>query len=113
MKFLIIIAHDDTFIPTDDLTKRIISWNKIMKKNGHLIDSNPLVPAEEGVTIRIRNNQIEKSKGPFSNCNEQLAAYVLVDCNSLDDAVEIAEKHPMASAATIEVRRVWEELSSI
>lgn len=113
MKYLIIIAHDETFKPTDDLTKRIISWNEAMKKNGLLIDSNPLVPAEEGITIRIRNNNIEKRKGPFSDGNEQIAAYVLIDCASLDEAITIAEKHPMASAATVEVRRVWEELSSI
>ena len=113
MKFFIIIAHDDTFIPTNDLTSKIVSWNKTVKKTGFLIDSNPLVPAEEGITIRIRNNKNEKRNGPFSDCNEQIAAYVLVDCISLDEAVAIAEKHPMASAATVEVRRVWEELSLI
>lgn len=112
MNYLLIIAHDDTFLPSYDLTQQIISWNHEMKEKGFLVDSNPLVPAEEGITVRVRNEQIERRDGPFSNSNEQMAAYVLVDCNSLDEAVDIAAKHPMASAATVEVRRVWEELSS-
>jgi hypothetical protein len=84
-----------------------------MNENGFLVDSNPLVPADEGVTIRIRNNHTERTKGSFSNSKEKIAAYVLIECNSLDQAIEIAEKHPMAKAATVEVRRVWEELSSL
>lgn len=112
MKFLLIIAHDDLFLPTKDLTKKIIEWNHEMTKKGFLIDSNPLVPENEGITIRIRDNQIKKTKGSFSNSNEKIAAYALVECSSLNKAVEIAVKHPMSKAATVEVRRIWDELIS-
>jgi hypothetical protein len=113
MKFLLIIAHDDSFSPTKYLTKKIITWNTEMRQKGFLIDSNPLVPADEGITIRIRDNNIKKKKGSFSASKEKIAAYILVDCSSQDEAIELAEKHPMAKAATIEIRRVWEELSSL
>jgi hypothetical protein len=112
MKFLLIIAHDDLFSPSMDLTKKIIAWNQEMIKKGLLIDSNPLVPESEGITIRIRKNKIKKTKGSFSDSNDKIAAYALVRCSSLNKAVEIAVKHPMAKAATIEVRRIWEELIS-
>jgi hypothetical protein len=113
MKFLLIIAHDDSFSPTKDLTKKVIAWNTEMSQRGFLIDSNPLVPSDEAVTIRIRNNKLKKTYGSFSRSHEKIAAYVLVDCSSQNEAIELAEKHPMAKAATIEVRRVWEELSSL
>ncbi|HRG48096.1 MAG TPA: YciI family protein [Leptospiraceae bacterium] len=113
MKFLLIIAHDNLFSPTSKLTGEIIKWNKEMSKKSFLLDSNPLVPAENAVTIRIRGKKIEKTKGPFSNSKEQIAAYVLIDCPSQREAIKIAKAHPMAKVATVEVRRVWEELSSM
>jgi hypothetical protein len=113
MQFLLIIAHDNLFSPTKDLTKDIIAWNAEMKKLGILKYSNPLVPFTDSVTIRIREKKTIKTNGSFSNSKEKIAAYALIECNSMDDAVEFAEKHPIAKLATIEIRPVWENLSSI
>ena len=41
-----------------------------------------------------------------------MAAYELVECASLDAAVDLAATHPMAKDGTIEVRPVWEELAA-
>lgn len=110
MKFLFIIAHDDNFRPNDELTQKIVSWNRQMKEKGYLIDSNPLVPADEGITIRIRNRYVEKEQGPFSDSREQMCAYALLECDSIEQAEDLAEEHPMASAATLEIRKIWEDL---
>jgi hypothetical protein len=39
-----------------------------------------------------------------------MAAYGLIACANAQEAVDIAASHPMARAATIEVRPVWSDL---
>jgi len=46
--------------------------------------------------------------GPFAETKEQIAGFYLVDCNDLDEAIEIASKIPSVRWGTIEVRPVWE-----
>lgn len=40
-----------------------------------------------------------------------MAAYGLIECASLEQAIDVASRHPMARAATIEVRPVWADLA--
>ena len=58
----------------------------------------------------MRGKEAKVSSGPFSKSREQMCAYELVECDSFEAALESAKAHPMAAAATIEVRPVWETL---
>ncbi|KQV88957.1 YciI family protein [Pelomonas sp. Root1237] len=111
MNYLLIIAHDDGFAPTERLVAEIMDWIKSMEARGIRVQGNPLRPASEAVTVRVRDGRISPSAGPFSRSREQMCAYELIQCASLDIAVEVAAKHPMAAVATIEVRPVWSQLS--
>ena len=68
-------------------------------------------PAATATTVRIRDGRQQVVAGPFSRSNEQMCAYELVECASMDAAVRLALTHPMAKAATIEVRPIWPELA--
>jgi hypothetical protein len=45
--------------------------------------------------------------GPFAETKEAVGAFDLLECDSLEEAVDIAAAHPMAQAGTIEVRPLW------
>ena len=66
----------------------------------------------EAVTVRVRDGKLRRSPGPFSDAEEQMCAYELVECADLETAVELAARHPMAAAATIEVRPIWTALAA-
>ncbi len=111
MKFMLIIAHGDEFTPTQELVGAIHEW---ISENAHVgvrIHGNPLQPAATATTVRIRDGRQQVVAGPFSRSNEQMCAYELVECASMDAAVRLALTHPMAKAATIEVRPIWPELA--
>jgi hypothetical protein len=110
MEYLMIICHDEKFYPTEPLVADIIKWNNEMTARGIVKDGNPLRPPNDGVTIRIREGKRKVTKGPFSASREQMAAYELIECAGFDEAIEVASTHPMAKAATIEVRPVWSDL---
>lgn len=111
MQFLMIISHDDKFSPTETLINRIQRWAVDTEKKGIRKYGNPLQPASAAVTVRVRKGKTKTSQGPFSTSVEQMCAYELIECDSVQEAVAVAEQHPMAEVATIEVRPVWAELA--
>jgi len=110
MQFLLIICHDNDFRPTEELFSDIKSWIEEMSHRGIRVYGNPLRPADDAVTVRVRNGKLTRMNTPFANSSEKMCAYELIECGSIEEAVEVASKHPMAKAATIEVRPVWDEL---
>ena len=111
MQYLLIICHDDSFSPSKPLVTKIGAWIRKMERRGIRVYGNPLRPATEGTTVRIRGGKATCRKGPFSRSSEKMCAYELVECASPGEAFEVALLHPMAKAATIEVRPVWAELA--
>jgi hypothetical protein len=47
------------------------------------------------------------SDGPFAETKEAVGGFDILECDSLDEAVEIAAGHPLAQIGTIEVRPFW------
>ena len=71
------------------------------------LDGDRLRPPAEATTVRVRNGRTVLSDGPFAETKEQIAGYDVLDCADLDEAIEIASKHPMAAWSGLEVRPLW------
>ena len=110
-QFLLIVSHDDAFRPTQKLLRDIAAWIEAMDARGVRVYGNPLRPPSDAATVRVRNGKARVTKGPFAKSPEAMCAYELILCAAMDEAVEIALRHPMAKAAAIEVRPVWNELA--
>ncbi len=111
MLFLLIICHDDTFAPSETLIREIRAWDRETQRRGLRKDGRPLRPPSDAVTVRVRGGSVEAADGPFSDAPDKMAAYELIECASLEEAVDLAASHPMAAAGTIEVRPVWDQLA--
>lgn len=111
MQYLLIISHDDFFTPTETLFQGISAWIKEMEHRGVRVYGNPLRPAGEATTVRVRKDKVVLKKGPFANSKEKMCAYELIECSSDQEAIEVASLHPMAKVATIEIRPIWNELA--
>ena len=111
MLYLLIICHDDSFAPSEELVAAIQEWALEMDRRGVRLDGRPLRPPADAVTVRVRGGEATVSKGPFAAGAEQMAAYELLDCADLEEAIRLTSTHPMAAAGTIEIRPVWEELT--
>ncbi|MGH2410355.1 MAG: YciI family protein [Chloroflexota bacterium] len=57
-------------------------------------------------TVQVRGGKTLTTDGPFAETKEQLTGFYLVECDNLDEAVEIASHIPDAVRGTIEVRPV-------
>ncbi len=59
--------------------------------------------------VRVRGGELLVSDGPFAETKEQMGGFDIIECASLDEAVEIAARHPAAASGTIEIRPLWQE----
>jgi hypothetical protein len=118
MKYLLIHCVTEPVPgPEEDpgIASSLAEWIKEMTGRGVLIDGDRLRPATEATTVRIRDDEVLLADGPFAETKEQVAGYDVIDCANLDEAIEVASKHPTARLGTIEVRPVltgWQHLLS-
>jgi hypothetical protein len=83
-------------------------WTEEMHRRGVLRDSRGLRPASDATTLRVREDQVLLSDGPFAETKDQIGGYTLIECADLDEAIDVAAQHPWARFGQIEVRPIWE-----
>ena len=66
-----------------------------------------LAPPRRARTVRRRNGRMTVTDGPFAETKEAVGGFDLIEADSLEEAVEIASRHPVAESGTIEVRPLW------
>jgi hypothetical protein len=82
-------------------------WTEEMERRGVLEGGAGLRPPSDATTVRVRDDMVLLSDGPFAETKEQMGGFCLIDCADLDEAIEVASKHPAAGYGTIEIRPLW------
>jgi hypothetical protein len=74
--------------------------------SGELIVTEALADASLTRRVTVRDGQTVTSDGPFAEAKELLAGFFLVECDSMERAVEVAARMPEAELGLVEVRPV-------
>ena len=85
------------------------AWGEEMDGRGVRQLGSRLRPVSDATTVQVRGGEVLLSDGPFAETKEQIGGFDLIECKDLDEAIEVASKHPGAKFGTIEVRPLWEE----
>jgi hypothetical protein len=73
---------------------------------GVLVAGDELGSTQDATTVRVRDEQVAVTDGPYAEAKEALGGYFLLDCNSIDEAVDWAARIPAAEHGAVEVRAV-------
>lgn len=84
-----------------------------IRKSGHLIDCNRLLPPAAATTIRVRKGQVSMTDGPFVETKEQLGGYFLIEARDLNEAIQVAARIPGAWIGCVEVRPIAEDAQTM
>ena len=76
-------------------------------KAGVAIGGAELGSTRDATTVRIRNDETLVTDGPYAEVKEALGGYYLLECPSLEDALDWAAKIPGAEHGAIEVRALY------
>jgi hypothetical protein len=107
MKYMMFVATDpepDLGTESDD---DIEAWLTEVTRSGKRVTGDRLRPVEDATTVRVRSGELLITDGPFTEAREWIAGFDILDCEDLDEAIEIASKHPMARFGRIELRPFW------
>ena len=85
------------------------AWIAEMDRRGIRLDGHVLADVSDATTVSVRAGEVLIADGPFAETKEQIAGYDVIDCADLDEAIEVAAKHPIARFGKIEVRPFWVE----
>jgi hypothetical protein len=114
MKFLMLVCWDAERMdaqaepdPTDAADKESFPWLDGLQARGIWVTGDQLAPPRRARSVRVRNGKVTVTDGPFAETKEVVGGFDILDCGSLEEAVEIAAAHPVAQTGTIEVRPFW------
>jgi hypothetical protein len=111
MKYMLMICGDESMQLTEDqeaaVQRGTDAWVAEMDGRGIRQQGNRLSNVSDATTVRVRDGEVLVSDGPFAETKEQIGGFDLIECKDLDEAIEVASKHPMATFGTIEVRPFW------
>ena len=114
MRYLLTICTDesaDTSMSPDEGQARLaeyVAFGEEMTRRGVLPGGERLRPTTDATTVQVRDGKVLTADGPFAETKEQVGGFYLVDCQNLDEAIEVAAKIPGARDGSIEVRPIWE-----
>jgi hypothetical protein len=79
-----------------------------LTESGELVSTEGLADPSETKTIRVREGGPAVTDGPFAEAKEHMGGYLIVDCESVDRATEIATRWPNSRFGAMEVRPIMD-----
>lgn len=111
MKYLLLICAEGAFDPAnhtpEDLDAR--PWVEEMTRRGVRLTGNRVRTASDATTVRVRGEETLVTDGPFAETKDQMGGFDIIECADLDEAIEVAAKHPMARLGMVEIRPFWSD----
>ncbi|ALE05718.1 hypothetical protein AL755_09965 [Arthrobacter sp. ERGS1:01] len=107
MNYMLFICADPEapeYVAAED---NIEEWVAEMAARGVRVGGDRLRPVEDATTVKVRKGEVIVSDGPFAETKEWIAGFDLIVCDDLDEAIEVASKHPMARFGKVEIRPFW------
>jgi hypothetical protein len=112
MKYLCLIYDDESkrgTIPKDQMDTMMseyYAFTESIKKSGQYIGGEALQPTQNATTIRVRQNKVSTTDGPFAETKEQLGGFYLINAKDLNEAIQVATRIPSARTGSVEVRPI-------
>ena len=107
MQFMMFVCSDSEPDPKAEAKGEVEAWVDDLERCGKRLTGDRLRPAGDARTVRVRGGRRMVSDGPFAESKEVILGFDILECDSIEEAVDIAAKHPMARAGRIEVRAFW------
>jgi len=112
MLYAILCYHDEDFVGSwskeqdEAVMKKLAVVQEKLTQQGRLGPVARLLPTTGATTLRKAKGEPLIIDGPFAETKEQLLGFYVVDCNSLEDALEIAR--PLSvKGGCLEIRPIF------
>ena len=114
MKYLCLICAEKVMEQMDEAAaekhyQEYDEFIEAIQRSGHYVGCNRLLPPGAATTIRVRNDRIMTTDGPWVETKEQLGGYFVIEARDLSEAIQVAARIPGAWIGCVEVRPIAED----
>ncbi|MBB3135590.1 hypothetical protein FHS26_003336 [Rhizobium pisi] len=112
MRYICLIYNstdtDGTLTPdeTNELIKAHFAFDEELLRDGIMIHSDALETPDKATVLRVRNNTLSATDGPYVETKEYLAGFYVIEAPDVAAAREIAGRIPSARFGAVELRPV-------
>ena len=109
MKYMMFVCTDTEPDPPsgDPRLDEVEDWVERHDASGARVMGDALRPIADATTVRKRGGKVLVTDGPFAETREWIAGFDILECDDLDQAIDIASQHPMARFGRLELRPFW------
>ncbi len=107
MRIMMFVCSDSDPDPQTEANGEIEAWCEDVDGRGKRIVGDRLRPVGMAKTVRVRGGRKQITDGPFTESKEVILGFDILECDSMEEAIEIAARHPMARAGRLELREFW------
>lgn len=94
----------------ESLRTETLAYVEKLRTMGVLIATEPLQTVHTTATVRVRQNKVSITDGPFAETKETLGGYFLINVRNREEALKVAAEWPSARFGSIEVRPIADGL---
>lgn len=89
-----------------ELYERMLQYSADLKRRGLLTMTQALKSDAAAARVKVQGDHSVILDGPFAEAKEMIGGFFLINCETREQAIEIARECPAAHWATIEVREL-------
>lgn len=114
MRYMILIYNDPTVLAGMSEAEAqadyqaYMVFNETAGQRGVLREAMPLHEHTTATTVRVRDGKTTTFDGPFAETKEVLGGIYVLECDNLDEAIELAAMIPAAAHSSVEIRPVMD-----
>ncbi|MDE3140132.1 MAG: hypothetical protein KGL05_09920 [Acidobacteriota bacterium] len=110
-RYMMLVCVPEDVELSDDEAARIgpatDAWVRDVDARGVRLFGSQLAPVDGARTARVVDGDVLLVDGPFAETKELIAGFDILECADLDEALDVAARHPVARFGSLEVRPFW------
>ena len=112
MRFMVFLKADEQteagVLPSAEIIEAMTNYNEELVKAGVMLAGEGLAPSSQGARIKFEGGTKTVTDGPFTESKELVAGFWMLQCKSLDEAIEWVKRSPLDGGAEVEIRQIFE-----
>ncbi len=115
MKYMLLIYGNEeswASIPREEFGRLVAetdALNQALFESGELVGAYGVADQVNAKMVRVRDGDPLVTDGPYVEAKEYLGSFTILDCESLERALEVAALNPFSRYGGIEVRPLMHE----
>lgn len=115
VKYMLLIYGNEELwesFPQGDMAELIRQTDALqaeLRETGEFVGAYGVADQAQAKTVRLQDGVPAVTDGPYIEAKEYLGSFDIIDCDSLERALEIAARVPFARYGSVEVRPLMHE----